>query len=154
MSLESIGIIGILTLLTIVLGADLFFLLVGLSALGTVADATLLDAMGHIHQVAAQRISFVFVVLFAGAVAVNLVPHQRTEVYLLKIGLGSLILYALLVLLGSRPLSNRMIEALDSGSIENVRSWHNAWQWFLWPRAVTALVSFWSFLHYAMNPKV
>ncbi|MEO1633583.1 MAG: hypothetical protein AAFS04_00695 [Cyanobacteria bacterium J06631_9] len=154
MSIESIALIGVLTLLTIVLGTDLFFLLVGRRAFSDVADSSLLDVMGHLHQVAGQRMIVVFVILFIGALTLNFTSHTRTEIYLLRIGLGSLLIYAALVIFGSTPLNNKIAEALNTDSISNVRLWHQTWEWLLWPRALAALFSFWSFLHYAMNPKV
>ena len=154
MSIESIALIGVLTLLTIVLGADLFFLLIGRSALSDVADSTLLEVMGHLHQTAGQRMTVVIVVVLIGALTLNLTSHTRTEVYLLRIGLGGILVYSALVFFGAMPFTHKIFKALSTNSVANVRSWHQTWEWLLWPRALAALVSFWSFLHYAMNPKV
>lgn len=154
MSVESIGLIGVLTLLTMVLGSDLVFLLAGRSIFRTMDDATLLSIAGQVHQTASERMVAVFLVLLIGAVAVNLTSHTRTEVYLLRVGLGSLLIYTVIILFGSMPLSNHIVEALDANIVSAVRSWQKTWEILLWPRAATALVSFWSFLHYAMNPKI
>lgn len=154
MSLESFLLISVLTLLAITLGTNLFLLLVGLPALNAVSDLTFLEMMGHIHQSATYRILIVLGVLMVGAVSLNLIEHNRTEVYLLRIGLGALATCLVLMLLGSKPLSDKIIEALESGSTADVRSWHKMLEQWLWTHTVASLVSFWSFLHYAMNPKV
>ena len=49
MSLESIALIGVLTLLTFPLGAELFLLLISYSTLDTVSTAAQTDLLVHIH---------------------------------------------------------------------------------------------------------
>ena len=90
MSLESIALIGVMTLLSIFLGTDILWLLVGYSSTDAATDPTLLDTVEHLYQMSTQRLSLVFAVLLIGAVVINLVSHTRTEVYLIRIGLGGL----------------------------------------------------------------
>ena len=149
MSLESVGLIGTLTLLALFLGADLFLLITGKYTLNLLGDPTLLDTLGHLHQPSGLRITTAFIILLAGAGILNCVPHTRTEVYLLRIGAGTLVAYAVLVLLGVALVGHETTEVL---MIKTNAS--RVWELLLWPRAALALVSFWSFLHYAMNPKV
>ncbi|MEL6555696.1 MAG: hypothetical protein AAFQ63_19880 [Cyanobacteria bacterium J06621_11] len=95
MSLESIALIGILTLFTIVLGTDLATLLAGHSVF---------EAIGPIAQgytPANWRLGLVLLLLLMGAVTVNFVSATRTEQYLLRIGLGSLLVYFGLLFLSS-----------------------------------------------------
>ncbi|MBE9064662.1 hypothetical protein [cf. Phormidesmis sp. LEGE 11477] len=138
MSLESIALIGILTLFTIVLGNDLFFLFIGRSLLET---AALENFSTQAHWAITWRLSLVLFFLFLGAIAVNLTPNVRAEDYLLKIGLGSLLVYLVLF----------FISTVSAG--DPLTGGYKTWM-LLWPRAMAALVSFWSFLHYAMNPKI
>lgn len=136
MSVESIGLIGVLTFLSLFLGVDLSLILDGNSIPSRLNHLALLDAIGHIRQPLGQRMTVIFGVLFVGAILLNFTKHTRTEVYLLRIGMGAIATYAALVFLGAISSDNRMVEVL------------------LWLRAMAVLVSFWSFLHYAMNPKV
>jgi len=156
MNLESIALIGVLTLLTLPLGAELFLLLSSYSTLDTVPKAAQTDLLIHIHQ-AAYRTSAVLILLLPGAIFLNITKQTRTEVYLLRIGLGALTLYTAFVLLASNPLSNQIINALDVAPatevISQIQQWHETWQRWLWPCVLSLLVSFWAFLHYAMNPK-
>lgn len=154
MSLESIALIAVLTLLILPLGTDLFLLFIGCPALDAVSDATMIDVMTHIHRVATFRIPVLLTMLMVGGIFLNVTKHTRTEIYLLRIGLVTLVIYAMLVVSSSKPLIDRMIAALETGSVDAVRQWYGMWQRWLWLRAAAALVSFWSFLHYAMNPKV
>ena len=153
MSIESISLIGVLTFLALILGTDLFLILVGRSAIDVLGDPTLIDTIGHINQAAGQRMTGIFVILLIGAMVLNFVTHTRTEVYLLRIGVGSLIVYAIIVLIGSVPFSNNICKALSKSS-DVAEPLYQAWKLLLWPRTLAALVSFWSFLHYAMNPKL
>ncbi|MEO0644531.1 MAG: hypothetical protein AAFZ17_00015 [Cyanobacteria bacterium J06650_10] len=148
MSLESIALIGILTLFTIVLGTDLATLLAGHSVF---------EAIGPIAQgytPANWRLGLVLLLLLMGAVTVNFVSATRTEQYLLRIGLGSLLVYFGLLFLSSVFGGDRTIKTVNADSQANLSLWYQAWTLLLWPRAIAALVSYWSFLHYAMNPKI
>ncbi|MEM8789132.1 MAG: hypothetical protein AAGE76_12805 [Pseudomonadota bacterium] len=78
--------------------------------------------------------------LAAAAVALNLVPHTRTEVYLLRIGLLAVLAHGITA--GAAPA---ILGAEPSGG------WRAALDTL---RLVLALVAFWSFLHYAMNPRL
>lgn len=139
MSLESIALIGVLTLLTVVLGSDLFILFIG----RPVIEVAYLEAVNsQAHWAMNWRLSLVLSLLFMGAIALTLTHNARTERYLLKIGLGSLLVYLILFLHSAVLVSDPLAE------------WYKTWRLLLWPRAVAALVSFWSFLHYAMNPKI
>jgi len=139
MSLESIALIAVLTFLTIVLGGDLFLLFIGRPVL----EAAYLEIFNRqIYWKLVWRLSAVLFFLLLGAIAINLTPNARTEAYLLKIGLGSLLIYLILFFFSVALVSDPLTE------------WYKTWVLLLWPRAMVALVSFWSFLHYAMNPKL
>ena len=148
MSLESITLIGILTLFTIVLGTDLVALLIGHSVFEAI------NPIAQGYTPANWRLGLVLLLLLTGAVTVNLVSAARTEQYLLRIGLGSLLVYFGLLFLSSVFGGDRTIKTVNTDSQANLSLWYQAWTLLLWPRAIAALVSYWSFLHYAMNPKL
>ncbi|MEM8504360.1 MAG: hypothetical protein AAF716_14550 [Cyanobacteria bacterium P01_D01_bin.1] len=157
MSLESIALIGVLTLLTLVLGSDLFLLFIGRPAL----EAVYLEFFNsQAYWTMTWRLGSVLFFLCLGAITLNLTPATRIEAYLLRIGLGSLLFYLLLFLVSSLPVSYPLTAGLRDRILESansdtpVTSWYKTWTLLLWPRAMAALVSFWSFLHYAMNPKI
>ncbi|MEM6428371.1 MAG: hypothetical protein AAF708_03955 [Deinococcota bacterium] len=154
MSLETITIIVLLTLLTIVVGADLFWLLVMVPALDSVSDGSLLNIIKPIQTYATQRMPIIFVLLLLNAIVLNVVPHTRTEIYLLRIGLIAFVIYTAVVLLGSNPVSTQLITGLTDNDLPaEIHSLQVTWTRLLWLRGVAALVTFWSFLHYAMNPR-
>ncbi|MEL6351875.1 MAG: hypothetical protein AAFR58_08925 [Cyanobacteria bacterium J06627_28] len=160
MSLESIALIGILTLFTVILGTELATLLIGHSPLEAI-NSERLSAIAQGHRSIGWRVGLIFLLLLAGAVVINLVPATRTERYLLRIGLGSLLVYLVLLFCSLLPVGDgvsadllaRTAEIVNSNSQSNIPLWQRAWMLLIWPRAITALVSYWSFLHYAMNPK-
>ncbi|MEM9152579.1 MAG: hypothetical protein AAGB19_19270 [Cyanobacteria bacterium P01_F01_bin.3] len=179
MSLESVALIAILTLFTIVLGTDLFLLITGRSLLEA-TNLDLLDVSNQLFEVVIWRLGFVLCLLLVGAVVINLTPITRAEGYLLKIGLGSLVVYLVLFAFGAVFLGRSLAEGLGDRNLESIvksvdasaqlnmpslnmplneavsdtAGWYKAWLMLLWSRAIAALVSFWSFLHYGMNPKL
>lgn len=155
MSLETIALIGILTLLTASLGTDFFWIIVIKPALQHINDQSLLETMGNIHIQAAKFMPIVFLVMFICAVILNLVSSSRSEPYLLRIGLISLAVYFALVFVVSVPINNEIISMLNGTSSElTIRELQSRWNAILWFRLLSVLVSYWSFLHYALNPKV
>ena len=152
MSVESIALIGILTVFTIILGTDLFLLMIGRSVLESI-NFELLNTLAQGYWMMIWRILFVLCLLLVGAIVVNLTPTTRTEDYLLRIGLGSLCVYLILFLLSLSPVRDRIVSPADTTQL-GIAIAYRAWTQLLWPRTIAALVSFWSFLHYAMNPKI
>ncbi|MEM6430938.1 MAG: hypothetical protein AAF708_17005, partial [Deinococcota bacterium] len=71
-----------------------------------------------------------------------------------RIGLIAFVIYTVVVLLGSNLVSTQLITGLTDNDLPaEIHSLQVTWTHFLWLRGVTALVMFWSFLHYAMNPR-
>lgn len=114
MSLESIALIGVLTLLTASLGTDFFWIIVIKPALQLVSDRSLLETMGNIHIQAAKYMPVVFIIMLACAITLNVVSGSRSEPYLLRIGLVSLIVYFALVLAETVSINNTIISMLNS----------------------------------------
>lgn len=150
MSLETILLISVLTIGAIALGADyLWSLVIRSSLLNTSDSPKQADFANPFLQVTvnAQRQTnqFLLVVLsvaLAGAVALNVIPNSRLESYLITIGLLSLTVVLSLILVEFVQI-NRNI-AINS-ILKSI---------FIGIRLIAELVSYWSFLHYALNPKI
>lgn len=155
MSLETIALIGVLTLLTASLGTDFFWIVVIKPALQRISDHSLLETMGNIHLQAAKFVPVIFLAMLVCAFTLNVVSSSRSEPYLLRIGLISLVVYFALVLIGSVPINNAVISLLNGFGAElTIQELQDRWNTILWFRLFSVLVSYWSFLHYALNPKV
>jgi hypothetical protein len=155
MSLETIALIGVLTLLTASLGTDFFWVVVVKPAFQHISDQSLLETMGNIHLQAAKFMPVVFLAMLACAVTLNVVSSSRSEPYLLRIGLISLAVYFALIFIGSAPINNAIISMLNGAESQStIRELQGKWDMLLWFRLFSILVSYWSFLHYAFNPKV
>lgn len=128
MSLETIALIGVLTLLAINLGADFVWLLIVQPALERMGDRTFLETIGSSYGQFSKLMPAVFLGVLSFAVTLNIIASSRTEPYLLRIGLLSFAVYLVLVFV--------------------------SWKAIAWLRLPAILVAYWSFLHYALNPKV
>ena len=144
MSLETITLIIILTLLAIYLGVSFLWTVVIETAIQSTSEPTFLEVIDSIRLQATPLISAIFVVILACAITLNVIAHSRSEPYLLKIGLISLILSFGLVLSKFILFESSAIAA-KSPSINNL---------LLWFSFLCLIVSYWSFLHYAFNPKI
>lgn len=155
MSLETIALIGVLTLLTVSLGTDFFWIMVIKPALQHISDRSLLETMGNIYLQSAKFMPVILFVVLICAVILNITSSSRSEPYLLRIGLVSLAVYLGLVFFGSMPINNAIISMLNgAGSVSSIREFQSRWDTIIWFRLLTILVSYWSFLHYALNPKI
>ncbi|MGD1953081.1 MAG: hypothetical protein ACFB14_26065 [Leptolyngbyaceae cyanobacterium] len=149
MGLETTVLLGILTLLPFCLGKDAVILLLIKPALSKVGDQPTLDDLHSLR--AMQIVSVVYILIFVGAVVLNVTSHSRSEPYLLKIGLVSLIIYFLFTLVGFISTDSQIIALFARANLD-LRSPLNGT--LLWIQLPTMLVCYWSFLHYAMNPKL
>lgn len=149
MSLETILLIGVLTTGAIALGADCLWNLVIKSSLnsGNLTKETgfaeyLSKIVIDVQRQADRFLIVILLVVLASAIILNIIPHSRLEPYLLKIGLIGLIVVLSLIsveyAIGNQNTSDKAI-------ITNV---------FIGIRLITEVVVYWSFLHYAINPKI
>ncbi|MEM8828142.1 MAG: hypothetical protein AAGE96_02150 [Cyanobacteria bacterium P01_G01_bin.19] len=156
MSLETITLISILTLLAVCLGVSVFWIVVIETANQHISKPTFLELIAHIRLQTARFMSVVFFITFTCGVILNIIPHSRAEPYLLNIGLISLTLYLVLVLIKfifidkaeiatisqehkSKVIANKLL------TIPNI---------LLGFHLLSLTVAYWSFLHYALNPKL
>ncbi|MEO0348576.1 MAG: hypothetical protein AAF282_00845 [Cyanobacteria bacterium P01_A01_bin.15] len=154
MTLETVALIGVLTLLTLNLGADVFWLVVVSPALQQIDDQSLFTIVSNIYTQALILMPAIFLIALVCAILLNFVPKSRSEPYLLKIGLATLIAYALIVGLGTFPISNSVLSLDQLESVKGIRQVQERLDMILWFRFPVILVSYWSFMHYALNPKV
>ena len=148
MGLETTVLLGILTLLPFCLGKDAVILLLIKPALSKVDQPTL-EVM---HSLQAMRIvPIIYTLIFVGAVVLNVTSHSRSEPYLLKIGLVSLVVYFLFTLVGFILTDSQIISLFARASLALSSPLNDT---LLWIQLLTMLVCYWSFLHYAMNPKL
>ena len=150
MSVEIILLIGVLTIDAIALGADYLWSLIIKSFLSNRSNSSLeadfanhfLEISMNVQKQTARFLIIILLVVLAGATALNLVPNSRLEPYLLKIGLIGLIVALSLIFVEfaqvNQSIANKPI-------IINI---------FVGIRLIAEVVAYWSFLHYALNPKV
>jgi hypothetical protein len=156
MSLETITLISILTLLAICLGFSFFWIAVIETASQHISESTFLELIPHIRLQTARFMSVVFFITFTCGVTLNITPHSRAEPYLLKIGLISLTLYLVLVVIKFILIDKAAIASISqehkSKAIANkLPTRPNILLWF---QLLSVTVAYWSFLHYALNPKL
>lgn len=154
MSLETIALIGVLTLLTIGMGTEFSWLIVMKPALSRISDRAFLEIIENILLQAVKVIPIILLMLLLFAVILNIISHSRSEPYLLAIGLLSLIAY--LGLLAIASVSIHQVISLPNGTEAQltIRQLQGKWDVISWFRWLSILVSYWSFLHYALNPKI
>lgn len=153
MSLETVALISLLTLLSLCLGSDIFWLSVINPALSQVSNQSRLETLRVLQEQVLKFFPIVYLLVFVCAVVLNVISHSRSEPYLLKIGLISLVLYFSLILVSFLLCDTQTISLAAKPDLSLAsRAWKsNRVLWLLVP---TIFVSFWSFLHYAMNPKL
>ncbi|MGD1917579.1 MAG: hypothetical protein ACFCAD_01095 [Pleurocapsa sp.] len=145
MSLETTVLIAILTLLSICLGASFIWVVALETAIQLiVAETKFWELLTKIRLKAVMVMSAILAISLILAIALNIIPHLRSEPYLLKIGLISFILF-LTSAIGKFVF-------LESTKIPGIKSTSN--NLLLWLNLLCITVSYWSFLHYALNPQI
>ena len=148
MSLETILLIGVLTIGAIALGADCLWSLAIRSSLNpsnltkeTGYTKHFSETVVDVQRQANRFLILVLLVVLAGAIVLNIIPHSRIEPYLLTIGILSLVVALL-------PVSVDFIQ-IDRDSVSN----QIVMTLLMGIRVTAELITYWSFLHYALNPK-
>ena len=100
--------------IAVVLGADVFFTVVGRTALARASDAAMLEVMAHLHAVADRRMP-VFGV--AGLVGTGLLLALGPQVRVLAAAsLAAQLLFLALYSRFAKPINVQMISALRTGA--------------------------------------
>lgn len=149
MSLETILLIGVLTILAIAFGADCLWNLVITSSLLNTNNLSketdverFLQMTVNTQRQTNQFLLVILLVVLAGAIALNVIPNSHLESYLLRISLLSLIVVLSLILVEFGQINRNMtIKPILISILIGIR-------------LTAELVAYWSFLHYALNPKI
>lgn len=149
MSSESILLISLLTLLPICLGIEVLNLGIIKPILLRLDDRQSLAIVNIFLDRSIALSWWLLPLVSLNAIILNIVPNLRVETYLLKIGVVSLLLYILLNIYGSISIGSSITANV------NIQSLFDRWELtvFMGVRLILSLVCYWSFLHYAMNPK-
>ena len=142
MSIETIVLIGVLTFLSIGLGADFCWNTVIKLSLLNMSDRSLTEISANLSQKTTIFVLAIFLLVLVGVIVLNLIPHSRLEAYLLKVGLVALIAVMSLICVELIPISQASQSLM---TILNLT---------IWIRLLAEIIVYWSLLHYALNPKV
>lgn len=149
MSIETTLLIGVLTIGAIAFGADCLWNLVIRSSLLNTSNLTeeadanrFLEMTANAQRQTNQFLVVVLLIVLVGAIALNVIPNSHLEPYLIRIGLLSLTVVLSLILVEFARMY-RIIAIKPI--ITNI---------FIGIRLIAQLVAYWSFVHYALNPKI
>jgi Domain of unknown function (DUF1772) len=100
--------------IAVVLGTDVFFTVVGRTALARASDSAVLEVMAHLHAVADRRMPLFGV---AGLVGTGLLPAFGPQVRVLAaVSLAAQLLFLALYLTFAKPINVQMISAMRTGT--------------------------------------
>ena len=149
MSSESIFLIGLMTLLPICLGIEVLNIGMIKPILSTFDDRLLITIVSSFLDRLVALNWWLLPLVGLNATILNIVPNLRVETYLLKVGSCCLLLYVLLNIYGSIAIGNSITAGVS------IHGLLDRWELtvLMGVRLILILVCYWSFLHYAMNPK-
>jgi hypothetical protein len=137
--------IGACFAIAVVLGTDVFFTVIGRTALARTSAPAMLEVMGHLHAVADRRMP-----LFGGAglvgtaLSVALEPQVRV---LAAVSLAAQLLFLALYATIAKPINARMTAALGTGAeLPDARALQARWESILVPRVTLHVVALGSLL--------
>ena len=149
MSLETILLIGVLTVLAIALGADCLWNLIIRSCLLKTSDSLevsftdrFLEMTVNVQRQTDRFLIVILSVVLTAAIALNIIPNSHLESYLIKIGSIGLIVVLLLISVEFIQINQDVVERSTVANIS------------LGIRLIAEIVAYWSFLHYAINPRI
>lgn len=117
----------------VVLGTDVFFTVVGRTALARVTNASVLEVMAHLHAVADRRMPAFGVSGIVGAgLLVALGPSRAGAAAALVAQLAWLGLYLTI----AKPINAQLIAAQATGASADVRDLQTRWESILVPRSL------------------
>ncbi|OKH53977.1 hypothetical protein NIES2101_09280 [Calothrix sp. HK-06] len=122
----------------VVYGVDVFFAVVGRSALAASDDGAIANVMGHIHKTADARIPLFGVLGVLATLAFAIVAHLGTIAsWLALMALAGLLTQLSLYLTVAKPVNQKMTEAVQLGNIpDNIRDLQNCWDSVIVGRAL------------------
>ena len=122
---------GIVTILSIaiVFGTDFFFAFVGKKALLRSDEASMINVIGNMHEIADKRMPIVGATAMLGTVYLVVFKGFGTpDLTLFLIALVALLVHLMLYLLVAKPVNEKMEEAVKYGRIlMNARALQKKW---------------------------
>ncbi|HIK19138.1 MAG TPA: DUF1772 domain-containing protein [Leptolyngbyaceae cyanobacterium M33_DOE_097] len=122
----------------VVYGVDVFFAVIGRSALAQSSEEAIADVMGHLHKVADARIP-----IFGGAgilatLAFAIVaPFGTTASWLALVALVGLLIQLTLYLTVAKPINSKMTQAIQQGkTLIGIRNLQSRWDSVIVGRAL------------------
>lgn len=157
MKTETILLIGLLTLLAVNLGFDAFNLIIIKPIAKNINEnfkysadnagsQKNLEVLKNINSVSTNLVFSLSAIILTLAIAINFANNLRIEIYLLKIGLFSFISYFVLFLSNLILKSDRLTTIFNHTILKQSNI-------VILLKILPLLVSYWSFLHYALNPR-
>ena len=138
-------VVGIITLLStaIVFGTDFFFAFVGKKALLKSDEASMLNVIGNMHEIADKRMPIPGVTAVLGTVCLIIIKGLGTpDLILFVIALVALLAHLLLYLRVAKPVNEQMKEAVKYGRIGvNARALQMKWESVIGFRTIALLTA-------------
>jgi hypothetical protein len=122
----------------VVYGVDVFFAIVGRTALAASDDAAIANVMGHIHQTADARMPLFGVLAVLATLAFAIAAQLGTTAsWLALMALAALLTQLSLYLTVAKPVNQQMTAALQQRTVPaNIRTLQNRWDSVIVGRAV------------------
>ena len=113
--------------IAVVLGTDVFFMVVGRTALARASASAMLEVMAHLHAVADGRMPIFGI---AGIVGTGLLVAFAPQVRVLAVAsLGAQLLFLALYLAIAKPINEQMVSAMRRGNeSHNARALQSRWE--------------------------
>lgn len=125
--------------LAVVLGTDVFFTVVGRTALARTSASAVLEVMGHLHDVADGRMPVFGVLGLLGTVVMLVMaPHLRL---IAAISLAAQLAWLALYFTIARPINERMTSAVRTGESIEVRQLQARWESILIARSALMAIA-------------
>ena len=128
---------------SVVFGTDVFFALVGKKAASKSNDSSVIDLMGHFHEVADARMPIIGITaIVTTLVQIIFSGLQAITGELAMVSLAALLIHLAIYFIVSKPVNNIMVEGVKYGRIvNNVRELQQRWDKVINLRSVLLLVA-------------
>ena len=124
----------------VVLGTDVFFTVVGRVGLARTSVPSMLETMGHLHEVADRRMPIFGVIGIAGSlVALLFAAGSRLAT---GAAVAAQLIWLAIYLVRAKPVNTKMADAVRNGiAPAEARQWQSRWESVLIPRSLLMTVA-------------
>lgn len=131
--------------IAVVFGTDVFFTVVGRSALARASASGVLEVMGHLHAVADRRMPLFGATALVATALLAVVGGQGRIAF--AVSLAAQLLWLVLYTSVAKPINARMTSGMGNGiSPAEARSLQTRWESILVPRTVLLTIALGSLL--------